>query len=158
MKRKASVMDRIDKKILGLIQEDARLTTAEIADKVGLSASPCARRIKRLEQDGIIAGYHAYLVRDKVGIAMTVFVEVSLNNHQVTSIDHFEQAVVEMEEVVSCHVVSGAYDYLLEVVAKDLTGYEAFTRKLQRLQNVKDIHTHLAIRNVKNSAALPIYR
>lgn len=88
---------------------------------------------------------------------MSVFVEVSLNNHQEVSIDKFEGAIVEMEEVISCHVVSGAYDYLLEVVSPNLMDYEAFTRKLQRLSNVKDIHTHLAIRQVKGNAPLPIY-
>ncbi|MFG6246896.1 Lrp/AsnC family transcriptional regulator [Vibrio diabolicus] len=150
-------MDKIDRQLINLMQKDATLTTAELADKVGLSASPCARRIKRLEQEGVISGYRAIVSRDTVGIAMTVFVEVSLNNHQASSIDEFEQAVVEMDEVISCHVVSGAYDYLLEVVSKDLAGYETFTRKLQRLENVKDIHTHLAIRQVKGNGSLPIY-
>jgi DNA-binding Lrp family transcriptional regulator len=150
-------MDKIDRQLLNLIQKDARLTTAELADQVGLSASPCARRIKRLEQEGVISGYRAMVTRATVGIAMTVFVEVSLNNHQASSIDDFEGAIVEMEEVISCHVVSGAYDYLLEVVSKDLSGYENFTRKLQRLENVKDIHTHLAIRQVKGNSSLPIY-
>ncbi|MBW3696084.1 Lrp/AsnC family transcriptional regulator [Vibrio sp. T187] len=151
-------MDRIDLHLLSLLQKDGRLTTAQLAEEVGLSASPCARRIKRLEEQGIISGYRVSLSRGKAGIAMTVFVEVSLNNHQVTSIENFESAIVQMEEVISCHVVSGAYDYLLEVVSKDLTGYEEFTRKLQRLENVKDIHTHLAIRQVKGNAPLPIYQ
>ncbi|TON17397.1 AsnC family transcriptional regulator, partial [Vibrio parahaemolyticus] len=142
-------MDKIDRQLLHLIQKDATLTTAELADQVGLSASPCARRLKRLEQEGVISGYRAMISRGAVGIAMTVFVEVSLNNHQASSIDEFETAIVDMDEVISCHVVSGAYDYLLEVVSKDLPGYESFTRKLQRLENVKDIHTHLAIRQVK---------
>ncbi|HHX8698002.1 Lrp/AsnC family transcriptional regulator [Vibrio diabolicus] len=150
-------MDKIDRQLINLMQKDATLTTAELADKVGLSASPCARRIKRLELEGVISGYRAIVSRDTVGIAMTVFVEVSLNNHQASSIDEFEHAVVEMDEVISCHVVSGAYDYLLEVVSKDLAGYETFTRKLQRLENVKDIHTHLAIRQVKGNGSLPIY-
>ncbi|MFM2604561.1 Lrp/AsnC family transcriptional regulator [Vibrio diabolicus] len=150
-------MDKIDRQLINLMQKDATLTTAELADKVGLSASPCARRIKRLEQESVISGYRAIVSRDTVGIAMTVFVEVSLNNHQASSIDEFEHAVVEMDEVISCHVVSGAYDYLLEVVSKDLAGYETFTRKLQRLENVKDIHTHLAIRQVKGNGSLPIY-
>ena len=97
------------------------------------------------------------LSREHVGIAMSVFVEVSLNNHQEVSIDKFEGAIVDMEEVISCHVVSGAYDYLLEVVSPNLMAYEAFTRKLQRLSNVKDIHTHLAIRQVKGNAPLPVY-
>ncbi|WP_430469185.1 Lrp/AsnC family transcriptional regulator [Vibrio alginolyticus] len=150
-------MDKIDRQLINLMQKDATLTTAELADQVGLSASPCARRIKHLEQEGVISGYRAIVSRDTVGIAMTVFVEVSLNNHQASSIDEFEHAVVEMDEVISCHVVSGAYDYLLEVVSKDLAGYETFTRKLQRLENVKDIHTHLAIRQVKGNGSLPIY-
>ncbi|MGS0570903.1 Lrp/AsnC family transcriptional regulator [Vibrio alginolyticus] len=150
-------MDKIDRQLINLMQKDATLTTAELADQVGLSASPCARRIKRLEQEGVISGYRAIVSRDTVGIAMTVFVEVSLNNHQASSIDEFEHAVVEMDEVISCHVVSGAYDYLLEVVSKNLAGYETFTRKLQRLENVKDIHTHLAIRQVKGNGSLPIY-
>ncbi|MFI3276801.1 Lrp/AsnC family transcriptional regulator [Vibrio sp.] len=115
------------------------------------------RRIKRLEEKGIIDGYRVSLSREKVGVAMSVFVEVSLNNHQEVSIDKFEGAIVEMEEVISCHVVSGAYDYLLEVVSPNLMAYEAFTRKLQRLSNVKDIHTHLAIRQVKGNAPLPVY-
>ncbi|EGQ9192370.1 Lrp/AsnC family transcriptional regulator [Vibrio parahaemolyticus] len=149
-------MDKIDRQLLHLIQKDATLTTAELADQVGLSASPCARRLKRLEQEGVINGYRAMISRGAVGIAMTVFVEVSLNNHQASSIDEFETAIVDMDEVISCHVVSGAYDYLLEVVSKDLPGYESFTRKLQRLENVKDIHTHLAIRQVKGNGCLPI--
>ncbi|EJC7004458.1 Lrp/AsnC family transcriptional regulator [Vibrio parahaemolyticus] len=149
-------MDKIDRQLLHLIQKDATLTTAELADQVGLSASPCARRLKRLEQEGVISGYRAMISRGAVGIAMTVFVEVSLNNHQASSIDEFETAIVGMDEVISCHVVSGAYDYLLEVVSKDLPGYESFTRKLQRLENVKDIHTHLAIRQVKGNGCLPI--
>ncbi|EGR3455483.1 Lrp/AsnC family transcriptional regulator [Vibrio parahaemolyticus] len=149
-------MDKIDRQLLHLIQKDATLTTAELADQVGLSASPCARRLKRLEQEGVISGYRAMISRGAVGIAMTVFVEVSLNNHQASSIDEFETTIVDMDEVISCHVVSGAYDYLLEVVSKDLPGYESFTRKLQRLENVKDIHTHLAIRQVKGNGCLPI--
>ncbi|MBM4967594.1 Lrp/AsnC family transcriptional regulator [Vibrio parahaemolyticus] len=149
-------MDKIDRQLLHLIQKDATLTTAELADQVGLSASPCARRLKRLEQEGVISGYRAMISRGAVGIAMTVFVEVSLNNHQASSIDEFETAIVDMDEVISCHVVSGAYDYLLEVVSKDLPGYESFTKKLQRLENVKDIHTHLAIRQVKGNGCLPI--
>ncbi|EGR1121273.1 TPA: Lrp/AsnC family transcriptional regulator [Vibrio parahaemolyticus] len=149
-------MDKIDRQLFHLIQKDATLTTAELADQVGLSASPCARRLKRLEQEGVISGYRAMISRGAVGIAMTVFVEVSLNNHQASSIDEFETAIVDMDEVISCHVVSGAYDYLLEVVSKDLPGYESFTRKLQRLENVKDIHTHLAIRQVKGNGCLPI--
>ncbi|MCE7626786.1 Lrp/AsnC family transcriptional regulator, partial [Vibrio fluvialis] len=94
-------MDRIDRHLLALIQKQGRLSTAELAELVGLSASPCARRIKRLEDEGVIDGYQATLNRKAVGIGMTVFVEVSLNNHQASSIDEFESALVEMDEVIS---------------------------------------------------------
>ncbi len=149
-------MDKFDRHLLSLLQKDGRLTTVELAERVGLSASPCARRLKKLEDQGVIEGYCASLNRKKIGIAMTVFVEVSLSNHQAASIDDFESAISDMDEIVSCHVVSGAYDYLLEVISKDLNDYEDFTRKLQCLNNVKDIHTHLAMRQVKGNSPLPI--
>lgn len=151
-------MDRIDRHLLALIQKQGRLSTAELAELVGLSASPCALRLKRLEDEGVIDGYQAKLNRKAIGIGMTVFVEVSLNNHQASSIDEFESALVEMDEVISAHVVSGAYDYLLEVVSPDLVGYESFIRKVQQLDNVKDIHTHLAMRQVKQAGSLPVFR
>lgn len=149
-------MDKFDQHLLELLQQDGRLSTVELAERVGLSASPCARRLKKLEQQGVIEGYSALLNRQKVGIAMTVFVEVSLSNHQAQSIDKFESEIVEMKQVVSCHVVSGAYDYLLEVVSQDLNDYELFIRQLQCVENVKDIHTHMAMRQVKGRASLPI--
>ncbi|KDM89811.1 Lrp/AsnC family transcriptional regulator [Photobacterium galatheae] len=149
-------MDKKDKQILQEIQRDARQSTAEIADKVGLSVSPCARRIKKLESDGIISGYQATLDRQKLGLMMTFFVNVSLNNHNDQPIDAFEKVVGDMTEVISAHVISGAYDYLLEVVARDLPHYEAFVRQLQLLTMVKDIHTNLAIRTVKTGQQLPV--
>ncbi|WP_317917240.1 Lrp/AsnC family transcriptional regulator [Vibrio sp. MACH09] len=149
-------MDKFDQHLLELLQQDGRLSTVELAERVGLSASPCARRLKKLEQQGVIEGYSALLNRQKIGIAMTVFVEVSLSNHQAQSIDKFEAEIVEMKQVVSCHVVSGAYDYLLEVVSQDLNDYELFIRQLQCVDNVKDIHTHMAMRQVKGRASLPI--
>jgi Lrp/AsnC family leucine-responsive transcriptional regulator len=150
-------MDRIDRHILMLLQQQGRLSTADLSELVGLSASPCARRLKRLEDEGYIDGYHAVLNKAKIGIAMTIFVEVSLNSHQAASIEDFEQAIADMDEVVNCYIVSGAYDYLLEVVNHDLEGYEQFTRKLHRQENVKDLHTHLAIRQVKGKSTLPIF-
>ncbi|MCK6263646.1 Lrp/AsnC family transcriptional regulator [Vibrio sp. ZSDE26] len=149
-------LDRIDRHILEVIQIKGRLSTTELAEEVGLSASPCARRLKKLEDTGIIDSYSANLNKGKLGIGMTVFVEVSLNNHQAESIEAFENRMLDTESVINCHVVSGAYDYLLEVVTKDLEGYELFTRLLQQIETVKDIHTHLAIRQVKTGRSLPI--
>lgn len=150
------MLDDKDKKIIAEMQSDVRKTTAEIADSVGLSFSPCARRIKKLESEGLISGYQVKLDRHKLGLAMTIFVNVSLSNHRDQAIKEFEYAVACMEEVISCHVISGSYDYLLEVVSRDLPHYEAFMRKLQVLNMVKDINTNLAIRAVKLGTPLPL--
>ncbi|MCW8330269.1 Lrp/AsnC family transcriptional regulator [Photobacterium sp. SDRW27] len=149
-------MDRKDKQIIAELQSDVRKTTAEIADAVGLSLSPCARRIKKLESEGVISGYQVKLNRQKLGLMMTFFVNVSLSNHRDQAIGEFEAAVDCMVEVISCHVISGSYDYLLEVVSRDLSHYEAFMRKLQTLSMVKDINTNLAIRPVKQGTPLPM--
>jgi Lrp/AsnC family leucine-responsive transcriptional regulator len=150
-------LDRIDRHILMLLQTRGRISTSDLSELVGLSASPCARRLKRLEDEGFIDGYQARINEQKAGISMKFFVEISLSRHQVDSIEEFEKAVVEFEEVVNCHIVSGGYDYLLEVVSKDLESYELFTRKLHRLENIKDIQTHLSIRQVNNRTVVPIY-
>lgn len=150
-------LDATDRHILMLLQKQGRLTTTELAELVGLSPSPCARRLKRLEESGFIDGYGARLNTDKIGIGMTIFVEVSLNNHQAAAIAAFEKAILSMEEVITCHIVSGAYDYLLEVANRDLQSYELFTRQLHRIEHVKDVHTHLAIRRVKGEGVMPIY-
>ncbi|WP_372881125.1 Lrp/AsnC family transcriptional regulator [Psychromonas sp.] len=151
-------MDRIDQHMLMIIQQEGRLSTADLSDKVGLSPSPCARRLKRLEEEGYIVNYQANLNKAKIGIAMTFFVEVSLNSHQASSIDEFELVIADMKEVINGYIVSGAYDYLLEVVSPDLAGFELFTRKLHRVKSVKDIHTHLSIRQIKTKSPLPIYK
>ena len=150
-------MDKIDRHILEVLQKEARLSTAELSERIGLSPSPCARRLKRLEDEGYIENYQANVNKAKVGIAMSFFVEVSLNSHQEESIAAFELALSNMDEVINGHVVSGSYDYLLEVVSPNLDGYERFTRKLHKLASVKDIHTHLSVRKVINKTTLPIF-
>lgn len=150
-------MDRIDRQILEILQREGRLSAAELSERVGLSPSPCARRLKRLEDEQYIKDYQANLNKDKIGISMTFFVEVSLNSHQEESIKSFEHAISDLEEVINGHIVSGAYDYLLEVVTPNLAGYEAFTSKLHQITSVKDIHTHLSVRQITTSKSLPLY-
>lgn len=150
-------MNRIDRQILEILQLEGRLSTAELSERVGLSPSPCARRLKRLEDEGYIEDYQANLSKEKIGISMTFFVEVSLSSHQEESIKSFEHALSGIEEVINGHIVSGAYDYLLEVVTPDLAGYEAFTNKLHKITSVKDIHTHLSVRQITTKKSLPIY-
>lgn len=150
-------MDKIDRHILEVLQKEARLSTAELAERIGLSPSPCARRLKRLEDEGYIENYQANVNKTKAGIAMSFFVEVRLNSHQEDSIATFEKALSDIDEVINGHVVSGSYDYLLEVVSPNLDGYERFTRKLHKLASVKDIHTHLSVRKVIKKTTLPIF-
>jgi len=151
-----NAMDRIDRRILELLQIDGRLSTAEIADQVNLSPSPCARRIKKLEQDKIIIGYQAKVSRLSVSLGMTVFVHVNLNSHQEADLAHFEQIINGIKHVINGHVVSGQYDYLLEVVCADLIAYESFMRQLRIMPMVKDINSNFTIRTFKEQTALPI--
>ena len=150
-------MDKIDRHILEVLQKEGRLSTAELSERVGLSPSPCARRLKRLEDEGYIENYQANINKAKAGTTMSFFVEVRLNSHQEESIAAFENALSDMDEVINGHVVSGSYDYLLEVVSPNLDGYERFTRKLHKLASVKDIHTHLSVRKIINKTTLPIF-
>lgn len=149
-------LDRIDRMLLEALQQDARLTTAELAERVNLSPSPCARRIRRLEQDGLITRYRAELDREHLGLDVTIFVQVRLSQHQDALVEQFEAAVREMPDVINCHTISGAFDYLLQVVTADLRGYEQWVRRLQKLPMVNSVDSSFAIRAVKENGALPL--
>ena len=149
------MLDRIDLHLLRLLQQDGRLSTVELAEQVGLSASPCARRLRRLEGEGHIQGYRAVQAREKLGLGITIFVNVRLSQHKEPLVDAFEQAVAAMAEVISCHTVSGNYDYLLEVVVPDLPAYEQWISRLQSQGMVYDIGRHFAIRAVEVRGPLP---
>lgn len=149
-------LDRIDRRLLDALQRDARLTSAELAERVGLSPSPCARRIRRLEQDGWITRYQAVLDKQRLGIGITIFVQVRLSQHQDALVEGFEAAVRDMPEVINCHTVSGAFDYLLQVVARDLPAYEQWVRRLQKLPMVNIVDSSFAIRAVKEDGPLAL--
>lgn len=149
-------MDKTDLQIANLLQHNGRLSNVELSEQVNLSPSPCLRRLKKLESDEVIQGYHAILDRHKVGLGMTVFVDVSLDNHRDQASQLFETSIMQMKNVVNCFVVSGSSDYRLEVVVKDLSSYEDWIRSIQKLPVVKDIHSNFAIRAVKTGAPLPL--
>jgi Lrp/AsnC family transcriptional regulator, leucine-responsive regulatory protein len=111
-----STLDAIDRRIIRTLQADGRLSNADLSQRVGLSASPCLRRVHRLEHEGYIEGYRAMLSRDQIGLGLTVFVGVKIAGHASAEATAFEQAVVAFPEIVACHMVSGEVDYLLEVV------------------------------------------
>jgi Lrp/AsnC family transcriptional regulator, leucine-responsive regulatory protein len=150
-------LDAIDRRIVAALQEDGRLTNAHLAQRVGLSPSPCLRRVNRLEQEGYIAGYRAMLCREQIGLSLTVFVGVTIEGHANDKALAFEQTVVAFPEIVACHMVSGEADYLLEVVVPDLERYKSFLiGKLLELSMVREVRSNIAIQTLKAGAVLPL--
>ena len=150
-------LDLVDCRIVAALQADGRLTNLELAERVGLSQSPCLRRVKRLERDGYIVGYRAVLQRNRLGLGLTVFIGVRIGGHANVDAEAFLDAVVAMAEVVACHLVSGETDYLLEVVVPDLEHYQRFlVGKLLALPIVREVRSNIAIQTHKASGALPL--
>jgi len=150
-------LDAIDRRIVAELQTDARLSNVQLAEKVGLSPSPCLRRVKRLEQAGYIEGYRATLRRDRIGLGFSVFVGVQIDGHANERALSFEKAVNAMPEVISCHLVSGEADYFLEVVVPDLEHYQQFlVGKLLNLPIVREVRSNIAIQTLKAGAPLPL--
>lgn len=150
-------LDTIDRKIVGTLQDDGRRTNVDVAEMVGLSPSPCLRRIKRLEAEGVIRGYRAVLDRKTVGLGLTVFVEIRVEKHSKENALVQQQMLTAMPEVVSCHMVSGLADFLAEVVVPDLASYEQFlTDRLLALPMVSDVRSNFVIREIKSAGPLPL--
>ena len=150
-------LDKSDKIILNLLQRNGTTPLAELAEKAGLSASSCHRRVKLLEEQGIIKGYSANLDRKQLGLANEFFVEVSLTAQTEQAFEKFENAVQRVSEILECHLMSGQFDYLLRVVAKDAEDYERIHRtKLARLPGLQRLQSSLALRTVKDWGGYPV--
>jgi Lrp/AsnC family transcriptional regulator, leucine-responsive regulatory protein len=150
-------IDRTDKIILSHLQRQGNMALSEVAEKAGLSASSCHRRIKLLEQHGIITGYSAALDRKALGLANEFFVEVSLVAQTEEAFEKFEKQVQRVPEILECHLMSGQFDYLLRVIAKDAEDYERIHRtKLARLPGIQRMQSSLALRTVKDWAGYPV--
>lgn len=149
--------DDIDRRLLAALQENARLTTSELAQMTGLSQSPCWRRIRRMEEAGLIAGYRARLSRRALGYGVVAFVSVSIDYQNEARSAEFAEAVNAIPEVVMFHGVTGAADFLLMVVAEDLDSYSALLQsKLHRLPGVKQVQTSFSLQEFKGFEDLPI--
>ena len=149
--------DSIDLAILDLLQRDASVATAEIASRVGLSISPCWRRIRRLENLGVIHSKVALLDREKLGLEVTVFASVKLSAHGRASLSEFESAIENLREVIECYVMTGEVDYLLHVVTRDIRTYESFLRNhLLQLPTVREVHSQIALSQLKYTTMLPL--
>ena len=143
--------------ILGELQGDARIPNIVLADRAGLSPSPCSRRVKLLENAGVIEGYRTIVDRAAVGLPLTVFAGIRVERHSDENADAFVAAVLSMPEVVACHLVSGDVDFLLEVVVASMMTYESTVlRGLLALPSIRDIRTSFAMRTYKRNGPLPL--
>ncbi len=152
-------VDKIDRKILVALQADARLRNVELAEQVGLSASPCLRRVRRLKDLGVIREFTTLVDPEAVGLPVSVFIQVTLERQIEHSLESFEAQIVHWPEVMECYLMTGDSDYLLRVVAADLTAYQEFLmNKLTRVEGVASIKSSFALKRVVYRTALPVDR
>ena len=150
-------LDAIDRRLLDALQRNGRLTATELAEHDGLTTSPCLRRLRILEREGVIRGYSALVDQEKVGLPVSVFVSVKLERQVEEALERFEDAVRRCPEVVECYLMTGQRDYLLRVVVKDLSAYERFLKDtLTRVEGVASIESSFALAQVKYANALPL--
>lgn len=149
--------DDIDVRILGLLQDNGRMTNVELAERVGLTAPPCLRRVRALEQQGAITGYHAALDPAALGYNLTVFAMVSLKSQAEADLRAFEQMIAEIPEVRECHMLNGEIDFILKIVAPDLQSFQhILTTRLTPAPNVEHVKTSLTIRTSKALPGVPV--
>ncbi len=156
MKSSKTALDEFDRRILRELQQDGRITVQALADHVGLSASPCLRRIRRMEEAGVITAYSATVDQNAVGLPVSVFVSIKLERQRAAQLDRFAEAIADWPEIMECYLMTGQFDFLLRVVCADLSAYEMFLRdKLTQVEGVRSIESSFALGQVKYSKALP---
>lgn len=152
-----SAIDAVSARLLALLQEDGRMSNARLSERLGMSETPCWRRLKRLEDSGIIEGYQANLNRRKLGLGVMAFVQLRCSEHDQAATAEFQRIVEATPNILSCHNTTGADDFLLIVVARDLDDYSAFVDStLRRLPGVTSIRSNLSLREMKASSKLPV--
>ena len=158
MKDQPLSLDRTDKRILEKIQNDDRMSNLELADSIGLSPTPCARRVKRLEDAGIIRGHATLLDESKLGLKLTALISISMDRHTPERFENFEEQIKRFPEIVECSLVTGqSADYLLKVVIPDMEHYETFLLgHLTKIEGVTGVHSSFVLRKVINHTALPL--
>ena len=149
-------MDAIDRKILAVVQEDASLSVAEIGQRVGLSSTPCWKRLQRLEADGVILRRVALIEPEKIGLGVTVFVSIETGDHSQDWLSKFAEVVKAMPEVMEFYRMAGDVDYMLRVVVTDIAGYDAFYKNLIGTVPLKNVTSRFAMERIKSTTALPI--
>ncbi len=152
-----ATLDTIDKRLLAELQAEGRVTNVDLASRVGLTAPPCLRRVRALEEEGVIKGYHADLDASKLGFAITVFAMVSLRSQAEEDLKAFEEHIKLLPEVRECHMLNGEIDFILKIVSRDLQSFQEFlTSKLTPAPNVASVKTSLTIRTAKHEPGVPL--
>ena len=151
-------LDNIDKSILQTLQTDGRISNQDLAERIGLSPTPCARRVKHLEESGLIQAYCALLNPEKLGLNLTAYLGISMDRHTPERFENFETLVASFPEVLECFLITGSSaDYLLKVIVKDMDGYQQFLLgKLTRIEGVSGVHSSFVMRRVVDSSRLPL--
>ncbi len=151
-------IDKIDRQILYELQQDAQISNLELAERVNLSPTPCARRVKQLHQAGVITGHHAQLNPEVLGLSLMAIVSVTMDRHTADRFEKFERAAAELPEVIECYVVTGQdSDFLIKVLVRDMRHYEEFLlRRLTKLEGVSGVHSSFVLRQPINKHELPI--
>jgi Lrp/AsnC family leucine-responsive transcriptional regulator len=150
-------IDRYDVRILEALQRDGRIPVVELAESVGLSATPCTRRLKVLESEGVIDGYTAVLNPARVGLKVLAMVQVKLTEHTDETVARFEREIAQLEEVTSCYALTGSYDFILQVYAKDLEALSNVVLKsLLRIPNLRDLQSSVVLSTIKHTARIPL--
>jgi len=157
-KIKTSVLlDALDRRILEELQKDGRLSNQDLSKRINLSPTPCLTRVKRLETKGLIKGYSAFVDAEQLGAGLLVFVEVVLDRTTPDVFDAFKQTVMDMDQVLECHMVSGGFDYLIKARFPDMVHYRDFLgRSLAALPSVRETHTYVVMEEVKSTTIIPI--
>lgn len=154
----AGDLDKVDYKILSVLQEDASRSAAEIAEAVGLSQSPCWRRIQRLKDEGYISRVVALLDRHKLGLHLQLFLQVKVAKNDRATLEEFAEAVQALPEVLECHVILGVFDFLLRVVTTDMEAFETFYgEKLARVPHIVEVTSYVAATQIKSTTAWPLH-
>ncbi len=151
-------LDRYDRLILDALQRDARLSNQELADRIGLSPSPCLRRVRRLEEEGLIEAYRALLNARALGLKLMAFIHISMDRHTPERFDQFEARIAQCPEVLECHLITGQdADYLLKVIVDDMDGFQRLLlERITRIEGVSGVHSSFVMKSPLNSTALPL--
>jgi Lrp/AsnC family transcriptional regulator, leucine-responsive regulatory protein len=156
-RKDAQRLDEIDRRILRALQQDARLTTVQLAEKIGLSTTPCWNRLKRLETQGYIDGYIALINQEKLGLSETVIIEVTLDRHDEETLGRFGQLLTDLPEVIEAYLTTGDYDYLVKVAVESTAGYERFLReKLYRIPGIRHSRSSFTLRCLKKLTSIQV--